>query len=42
MTEREAEGFYAMTNSVPFASARWLDAAEMGRWVHLDSPATLQ
>ncbi|EIZ80938.1 alpha/beta hydrolase [Novosphingobium sp. Rr 2-17] len=36
MTQKEAEAFYAMTNSVPFASARWFDAAEMGRWVRLD------
>ncbi|MFC0206102.1 alpha/beta hydrolase [Novosphingobium soli] len=33
----EAEAFYAMTNSVPFASARWFDAAEMARWVRLDA-----
>lgn len=36
MSEREAEAFYAMTNSVPFASARWLDSSEMAVWVHLD------
>lgn len=32
----EASAFYAMTNSVPHAEARFLDAAEMGRWVRLD------
>lgn len=36
MTPKEAGAFYAMTNSVPFESARWFDAAEMGRWVRLD------
>lgn len=36
MTEKEAGAFYAMTNSVPFASAKWFDAAEMGRWIKLD------
>jgi hypothetical protein len=39
MTSREAKAFYAMTNSVPFDSVRWLTAAEMGRWVRLDKPA---
>jgi hypothetical protein len=33
MTPEQAGAFYAMTNSVPNASARWLTAAEMGRWV---------
>ena len=28
--------FYAMTNSVPFESARWLTGAEMRRWVGRD------
>jgi hypothetical protein len=37
MSAEEASAFYAMTNSVPFEEARWLDAAEMGRWVRLDS-----
>ena len=37
MTSQEATAFYAMTNSVPFEEARWLDAAEMARWVRLDS-----
>lgn len=32
----EASAFYAMTNSVPNAEARFLGAEEMGRWVRLD------
>ena len=36
MTPAEASAFYAMTNSVPNASARWLTAAEMGRWVRYE------
>jgi len=36
MSAGEAAAFYAMTNSVPNASARWLTAAEMGRWVRYD------
>jgi len=36
MTPVEARAFYAMTNSVPFESAKWMDAGEMGRWVRLD------
>ena len=40
MSEAEARGFYAMTNSVPNAEAKWLTAAEMGRWVRLDLPAS--
>lgn len=28
-----ARAFYAMTNSASFAEAKWLDAAEMRRWV---------
>lgn len=32
----EASAFYAMTNSVPNADARWLTAADMGRWVRMD------
>jgi len=53
MDEAEARAFYAMTNSAPFAAAKWLDAAEMRRWVgtgvsrpqpriaYLDLPAML-
>ena len=33
MAEGQARAFYAMTNAVPFASARWLTAADMGHWV---------
>lgn len=33
MTRDEARAFYRMTNSVPHASALWLDAGEMGRWL---------
>lgn len=32
----EARAFYAMTNSVPNADAKWLTAQEMARWVRLD------
>lgn len=38
MSEAEARGFYAMTNSVPNADAKWLGTADMAQWVHLDSP----
>lgn len=37
MTSAEAAAFYAMTNSVPHAEAKWLGAGEMERWVRLDS-----
>lgn len=33
MDEAQARAFYGMTNSAPFAAARWLDAAEMRQWV---------
>lgn len=36
LPEGEARAFYAMTNSVPNADAKWLTAADMGRWVKLD------
>ena len=36
MTPAEATAFYAMTNSVPNADAKWLTAADMGHWVRLD------
>jgi hypothetical protein len=36
MTPAEAHAFYAMTNSVPFESARWFGASEMATWVPLD------
>lgn len=35
----EAKAFYAMTNSVSSAQAKWMTAAEMAQWVRLDSPA---
>ena len=38
MSEAEARAFYAMTNSVPNAAAKWLTAQDMGRWVRLDAP----
>lgn len=36
MPAAEAKAFYAMTNSVPFESAKWLGASDMGQWVKLD------
>jgi hypothetical protein len=36
MPEPQARAFYAMTNSVPNADAKWLTAADMGKWVVLD------
>ena len=33
MSDSRAAAFYAMTNSVPFEAARWLDAAAMRHWV---------
>lgn len=36
MPAAEASAFYAMTNSVPNADAKFLGADEMGKWVHLD------
>lgn len=33
MGEAQAASFYAMTNSVPFEQARWLDGQEMREWV---------
>lgn len=36
MTEVQAARFYAMTNSVPNADAKWLGAGDMARWVKLD------
>ena len=38
MSEPEARAFYAMTNSVPNAEAKWLSDREMARWVRLDAP----
>ncbi len=36
MTALEAAKFYAMTNSVANADAKWLGAEAMGQWVRLD------
>ena len=36
MPEPQAQAFYAMTNSVPNAQAKWLGSADIGSWVHLD------
>jgi len=36
MSEGEARAFYAMTNSVPNADAKWLTAGDMGHWVKLN------
>jgi len=36
MDAQEARAFYAMTNSAPFESALWLDAAQMRGWVRSD------
>ena len=36
MPEAQARAFYAMTNSVPNAQAKWLGSADIGHWVHLD------
>ena len=38
MSAADAVQFYAMTNSVPFESALWLDGAEMRRWMHRGAP----
>ncbi|MFD2579754.1 hypothetical protein ACFSTD_16705 [Novosphingobium colocasiae] len=39
MSPIEAEAFYAMTNSVPFDSARWFGPQVMSQWVKLDPPS---
>ncbi|MEO7915258.1 MAG: alpha/beta hydrolase [Novosphingobium sp.] len=36
MSPVEARAFYDMTNSVPNASAKWLNAAQMSQWVRLN------
>jgi hypothetical protein len=40
MDSGEARAFYAMTNAIPFESARWFGAEEMARWVRLDKAWT--
>ncbi len=37
MSEQQARAFYAMTNSVRAADAKWISPEEMGQWVRLDS-----
>lgn len=37
MDEAQARAFYAMTNSVPFASAKWMTAREMDRWSRFEA-----
>ena len=36
MAEDQAKAFYAMTNSVPFEDARYLNDKDMAQWVPLD------
>ena len=36
LPEPQARAFYAMTNSVPNAEAKWMGPADMGHWVKLD------
>ena len=36
LPEPQARAFYAMTNSVPNAQAKWMGAADMGHWVPLN------
>jgi hypothetical protein len=36
LPEPQARSFYAMTNSVRHADAKWLTAEDMGKWVSLD------
>ncbi len=36
MLPLQAKAFYTMTNSVPNDDAKWLTAADMGKWVVLD------
>ena len=42
MSPQQARVFYAMTNSVPHAGARWLEGAEMATWIAPEgrAPAT--
>ena len=39
MEAATARKFYAMTNSVPFGSARWFGSAEMRHWLGQGAPA---
>lgn len=36
MSPIEADSFYAMTNSVPNAQARWMSSAQMAMWIRFD------
>lgn len=38
MSEARAKAFYAMTNSVPHHSAKWLDAWDMEEWITPKAP----
>ena len=40
MSEARARAFYAMTNSVPHHSAKWLRADEMLPWTRPQTPST--
>lgn len=42
MSTEQARAFYAMTNSVPHAGARWLEGAQMAAWIAPEgrAPAT--
>lgn len=42
MSDGEARGFYAMTNSTPFSRARALTAADMARWTRIERPGDWQ
>lgn len=42
MTAQQAQAFYAMTNSVPNADAKWLSTAQLAHWVKLDDLASAQ
>ena len=39
MDDAQAHAFYAMTNSAPFAGAKWMTAREMDRWSRFEAPA---
>jgi hypothetical protein len=39
MSPDQARAFYAMTNSVPHAGAKWMEGAEMARWIGPDAAA---
>lgn len=41
MGESEARAFYAMTNSVPFESARWMTGSEMQAWLGAEQKVAL-